>query len=116
MDENPYKTRESDPEIERPLPKPPSRHVVVPLCAVLAFVGLFSLLGLVVTFTDPAYAERRDVLRVLLTLIVSTVCVTIAWWAWRNPESKSAPSVALLVAVSVPFVWGLADILFLWRE
>ena len=120
MDENPYQSPTSVPEVEsshREHPKKP-----LPLWAHSALSGFMVAGGLVIwqalivdalwpTFAPPYLLLKRLMMYALYTLFASPAGVLMAIWAWRRPESKLALAVGGLVTLSW-FVVALVGVLF----
>ena len=91
VDENPYQSPKSVPEVEKPPAKPPkeprNRYVSAWSRGLGTLVGLVFLQIIIMEFvwghtdTLPSRSERR-LLAVVYALIACPVGIFIAWWTW----------------------------------
>ena len=111
MDENPYQSPKSVPEVEKPPAKPPSRYSRAALCGFFGTIGPFNWLSSLARFSvlndAPPYIAFPIVLSMFLIPI--PVGLAMARWAWRHPESKWVLPVAFLLGMSgfIPTLIGL---------
>jgi hypothetical protein len=111
MDENPYQSPESEPEVEKRPSKPPNRYSLALFRGFFAWVGLTMLqewgLQALEVFLNRKIAPPGSMI-VTFALIALPVGVMIAWWTSRVPESKWARVVAMLSGLSplALFVFG----------
>lgn len=111
MDDNPYQSPESEPEVEKRPKKPLSRS------GSAGFLGLFAFLGgmlLYVLAGDLAsYFEmwiQFDALWWLWAVVACAFGVIVACWTWRSPESKLPTLVIALLGSAICLVF-LADVI-----
>ena len=107
MDENPYKSPESEPEIQKPPPKPSNRFIFAGLYGFLAFGGFAMSQAVIVetywVLSEPATVHSLAEKRLMLptyALIASPIGILIAWWTLRAPKSKWVFAVALVLGVN----------------
>ena len=120
MEENPYQSPTSEPEVEK-LPtkpvKPPNRYLlaaVYGLVVFLSFVMLQTVIWEIVwaqTNTVPSLTQKRLMLP-SYALLACPLGVLIAWWTLRAPESKWVSAVALLLGLIPRAVAFVAIALF----
>ena len=113
MDDNPYQSPESVPEVEKRPRKPPSRFGSAVACGILAAIGPFNLLAPLVNRFTPSDVPLYMKFPMLLSdfLIAGAVGLVMARWAWRHPYSRWVLPVALLLLLT-GFIPILIDILF----
>ncbi|MFC1597400.1 hypothetical protein ACFL5Q_05610 [Planctomycetota bacterium] len=99
MDENPYQSPKSAPEVESPSEKPPDRHTPAMGCWLLTFFGIYFLLG----GLEAVLPGATWFTMIMPCLIAGPVSVAMALWAWRHPESQWVLAVAILLATSWVF-------------
>lgn len=121
MDDNPYKSPEANPPIEKPPSKPRNRYfdAIAFGLAALGGVGLSQevVLQILAVPLEMKIAERVSTMPVFsLTPIV--VGVTVACWIWRHPNSRRARIVALLLMLSPVALFAVSiaiTVLVAWR-
>ena len=121
MDDNPYKSPEAKPQIEKPPSKPRNRYfdAIAFGLAALGGVGLSQevILQILAVPLRMKIAERVSTMPVFsLTPIV--VGVTVACWIWRHPNSRRARIVALLLMLSPVALFAVSiaiTVLVAWR-
>ncbi len=124
MEENPYRSPEPVPQVEKRPTKPPNRYLNAGLNGLLSFVGLGILLaGILGVFLSP---NVRLISRSSFPLSVMAIAViagpagaAVAWWTWRAPESKwpavtailsgSSPLALFVLVVLYEFVWPVPN-------
>ena len=112
MDENPYKSPRSPPEVEERPKWPPNRFFYAAVCGAGTLGGLLiagaTLVGLPLEYTlfAPPYTK------LLFFLIPGTVGLLMAGWAWRSPESVWPVAVSGLLWGSSLALWVIGGIFF----
>jgi hypothetical protein len=111
MDDNPYKSPEAEPQIDKPPTKPPSRYLDAMLFGVGVLGGLSLLqevgLGILEVVFNRKIAPPGSMLPMFL-LTASPVGVIVAWSIWRHPKSRRLRSAALLLMVSPFALWAIS--------
>lgn len=98
MTDNPYRSPESAPEVEKGPANRPDRFFPAIVCGFFGFMGpLISLMGLFGSSLTP-FAQPYMALPLLL--IPVAVGVAMASWAWHRPKSKWVLPVAVLLVVT----------------
>jgi hypothetical protein len=104
MEENPYQSPESEPEVEKRPKKPPIRYLLA------ACYGLMALAGGVLmqdVICRTVWSHRR--IPAFYALVACPLSVLIAWWTLRAPQTKWVLLVAILLLFG-PAVLGLIAI------
>ncbi len=105
MDDNPYQSPKSAPEVEKRPARPVRRYSYAAFYGNIVFVGLVLSQATIMEFvwgqTDTflSRADRRLML-LIYALIACPVGMLIAWWTWKVPESKWARVTAMLLGLS----------------
>lgn len=105
MDDNPYKSPEAEPEIEKPPSKPSGRYYDALFYGTGVLGGLAILQEVILQIQlvlNRKIAPPGSMLPMFL-LTASPFAVIVAWSIWRYPKSKRVRTVAFLLMVS-PFV------------
>ena len=114
MEDNPYQSPESAPEVEKRPQKPPTnRYERAGLAGLLTFLGVMVLL--VPVFSSIAsFSDRKIQIHTYWWLMAIIACpfgVGMAWWTWRSPESK-LPAIVVLLLVSFILLGFLALVIY----
>jgi hypothetical protein len=117
MDENPYRSPESESEVEKRPRKPPNRNVKAAVWGTATYGGLSMFLAFIVRLLlelglEPIIRPDAPLFVIVVTAIAGPVGVAVAWWTWRVPESKWPVVVAMLLASS-PFLLLVIVLVFL---
>ena len=112
MDENPYQSPESVPEVEKPPEKPPNRYFLAAACGAGTLGGLVILQATLVGFPLPYSYFAPPYTGLLFFLIPGTVGLVVASCAWRFPESGWPIAVAALLWASSLALWVIGGIFF----
>lgn len=108
MDENPFKSPESEPEVVPRPGKPANPYAQAAICGFLALIGVFDFQIAVVKIVVPDPLSLLPYTLLLFFLMPCSVCVAMARWAWLRPESALPLPAAMLLFVSgyAPFFVG----------
>ena len=105
MDDNPYQSPKSVPEVEKPPVKTAIRYLLAASYSFIAFGGFVMLQAMLweivwtQTNTVPSLTQKRLMLPSHV-LLASPLGVLIAYWTLRAPKSKWVIAVSFLLGLS----------------
>jgi hypothetical protein len=120
VNDNPYQSPKSEPEVEERPKWPPNRFFYAAICGVGTLGGLLiwqwmlaTLVGL--RLENPLFAPSYTMLpytMLVLFLIPGTVGLVVVSWAWRSPKSVWPVAVAGLLWGTSLAVWFIGGLFF----
>ena len=119
IEDNPYKPPASTLDVRTPTERPPNRYVRAGLFAFETWGGLavcfFIVWEICKKYTLVADDSFHFVVFCWTAVLATPFGVAMAWWVWRQPQSKWACCVANTLGLA-PFALTLIGILFLGLE
>ena len=112
MNDNPYQSPESAPEVEERQKWPPNRFFYAAVCGASTLGGLLIAQATLVGFPLEYTLFAPPYTMLLFFLIPGTVGLLMAGWAWRSPESVWPVAVSGLLWGSSLALWVIGGIFF----
>ena len=106
MDENPYKSPKCPQGGEQPPSRSSKRYFFTALYGLLALAGLFTfecgIIGIAVElgYLKPLPSSLEWLVLCAFAVLPLSSGAAVGLWTWRNPESKWASAVAILLGLS----------------